>query len=172
MPLCYGGGIVSSEMAVDIIKLGFEKVLIGRSAVTDPEFLIDLVQRVGSQSVAVSIDILENPEGVYSVMLENATKTYRTDICKLCMDLEKAGAGELCINSINREGSMKGYDTKLAKLIYESTSVPVIINGGCGSVAHMQEVIDSVGNIGIGVGTFFQFKGRLRAPMITYSKPY
>ena len=68
-------------------------------------------------AAAVSVDILENPEGVYSVMLENATKTYRTDICKLCMDLEKAGAGELCINSINREGSMKGYDTKLTKLI-------------------------------------------------------
>jgi len=75
------------------------------------------------------------------------------------------------INCIDREGSMSGYDIDLVKHIYPHLNVPLTINGGCGSTAHMMDLINQLGLIGLGVGSFFVFKGRFRAVMISYDKP-
>jgi cyclase len=170
MPLCYGGGISSVDVAENIIQLGYEKVAVGRAAILDHDFVSALATRIGSQSVVASIDV-QKRNGVYEIMLENGTKKTNFDLIDLCVSLESAGVGEIVLNSIDREGSLTGYDLEMANIAYSNLGIPVTVNGGCGSVEHMNNLIDQVGMVGLGVGSFFVFKGRFRAVILSYNKP-
>jgi cyclase len=170
MPLCYGGGIASVDVAENIIQLGYEKVAVGRSAILDHDFVSDLATRIGSQSVVASIDV-KKTDGIYEVVLGNGTQKTNFNLLDLCISLENAGVGEIVLNSIDREGSLIGYDLEMANIVYSNLGIPVTVNGGCGSVEHMKNLIDKVGLVGLGVGSFFVFKGRFQAVMLSYNKP-
>ncbi len=172
MPLCYGGGISSASQAAQVIALGFEKVSISSAALKRPALIRELVQAVGGQSVVVTLDVRKNKLlGGYTVYTRNGKEKQKVNLLEFCGQAAELGAGEIVINSIDRDGEMAGYDLHLAKKVRESVSTPLSILGGAGSVDHLQELIDTVGVVGAAAGSLFVFKGPYRAVLLNYTRP-
>jgi cyclase len=168
MPLCYGGGIRTVEQAKAIVALGVEKVAISSAAIENSELITRLAKEIGSQSVVVVLDVKEDEPGRYSVWTHNGTRPTKFDPVTLAQSLQTKGAGEIVINSINRDGEMRGYDLRLAREVRKVTSVPLTFLGGVGKHAHFKELINAVGVVGAAAGSLFVFKGVYRAVLINY----
>ena len=172
MPLCYGGGITKVEQAVQIVSLGVEKVALSSAAIETPTLLKEIAVAIGSQSVAVVLDIKKH--GLlkkYSLFTHNGTKRIKKDPVEFAKEIEKLGVGEIVINSIDNEGTMKGYDYNLISKIRDAVGVPITVLGGAGTVDDLDKLIKTYGIIGAGAGSFFVFKGPYRAVLISYNKP-
>ncbi len=174
MPLCYGGGITSARQAARIIDLGVEKVSVSAAAVARPGLLREMAAAIGRQSVVAVIDVRKK-SGLFSsgveVCTHNATRGHAYDPAELAKQLEIAGAGEIVINSVERDGTMKGYDLDLAKRLRGALSVPLTVLGGAGSLDDMGALIQCCGVIGAAAGSLFVFKGQYRAVLINYPTP-
>lgn len=169
MPLCYGGGVTTVEQAKRIIGLGTEKVSLGAAAIDDPALVSRMAQALGSQSVVVVIDVKRNcSTGRYEILLHNGTR--RTGLCPIdfARTLEDLGAGEVVINSIDRDGMMQGYDLALVGSVRDETTLPVTALGGAGSLEDIRELITTLGTIGAAAGSLFVFKGTYRAVLVNY----
>lgn len=172
MPLCYGGGIKTVEQAQTIFSLGVEKIAISSAAIDNPEFITDLSERVGNQSVVVVLDVKKKAFGGYEVYTHNASKRSNVKLLDFVSLAEKLGAGEIVINSIDLDGTMKGYDFSLVKKVREQVNTPFTILGGAGNLDHISELINEFGIIGASAGSLFVFKGVYRAVLINYPEPH
>ncbi|MDP3625758.1 MAG: AglZ/HisF2 family acetamidino modification protein [Hydrogenophaga sp.] len=174
MPLCYGGGITSAQQAARIIDLGVEKVSVSAAAVARPGLLGEMAAAIGKQSVVAVIDVRKK-SGMFSrgheVCTHNATLGHAQDPIELALQLEAAGAGEIVLNSVDRDGSLKGYDLDIAQRLRASLKVPLTVLGGAGSLDHMGTLIQRCGVIGAAAGSLFVFKGQYRAVLINYPTP-
>ncbi len=171
MPLCYGGGVTTVEQAERIISLGVEKVALSSAAIERPGLLTETADRIGRQSVVAVLDIRRRAgllRSKYEVTSRNATKVHDVAPVDLARQLEEAGAGEIMINSVDRDGSMSGYDLELAAMMRESTRIPMTVLGGAGSLEDISTLIGRCGTVGASAGSFFVFKGGLRAVLISY----
>jgi cyclase len=158
MPLCYGGGIKTVEQAQRIFGLGVEKIALSSAAIKNPEIITKIAERVGSQSVVVVMDIKKKKIGSrYEVFIHNATKSTGKTPLELAKDIQMLGAGEIVINSIDRDGTMNGYDLKLIEKIRDVVSIPVTVMGGAGTYGDIGEVIRAQGIIGVAAGSLFDF---------------
>jgi cyclase len=169
MPLCYGGSVKTVEQIERIIQLGVEKVAISSAAITNPSLISEAARRVGSQSLVVVIDVkrvglLRRPE----IFIENGKTTTGLNPMDFVGGLEALGAGEVVINSIDRDGQMQGYDLDLIEAIRKRTSLPLTVLGGAGSLGDIQDLIEKFGIIGAAAGSLFVFKGKYRAVLINY----
>lgn len=172
MPLCYGGGIKSVDQARTIISLGVEKVAISSAAVENPELISAIADAVGSQSVVVVFDVARQPRGTdYEVRIHNASMNTGTLAAQAIGRAESLGAGEILVNSIDHDGTMKGYDLTLAKRVREATRLPMTVLGGAGSLADVGKLISTCGVVGAAAGSLFVFKGPYRAVLINYPDP-
>lgn len=172
MPLCYGGGIRDAETAARIIALGYEKTSISASALERPELISDVARRVGTQSTVVTVDVRrEGLMGGYKIYSHNGKRRHKHDLFEFVKEAEARGAGEIVINSIDRDGMMQGYDLKLARRIRDLVNTPLSFVGGAGSTADMAALIDSLGPVGAGAGSLFVFNGKYRAVLISYARP-
>lgn len=172
MPLCYGGGVRTAEHALRLIKLGFEKVSVSRSALARPQLVREMADAVGRQSVVVTLDVRRT--GLfrnYTVFTENGRKTVKGKLTNMLQQFEELGAGEIIVNSIDRDGMMQGYDLDLARTVRESVSVPITILGGAGTVDHMRQLIGVIGTCGAAAGSMFVFTGVYRAVLLSYVRP-
>lgn len=174
MPLCYGGGITSAQQAARIIDLGVEKVSVSAAAVKNPTLLGQMAEAIGRQSVVAVVDVRKK-SGLFAkgheVCTHNATRGHLEDPVELACRLEAAGAGEIVLNSVDRDGSMKGYDLELAHRMRSALKVPLTVLGGAGSLEHMGELFQRCGVVGAAAGSLFVFKGRYRAVLINYPPP-
>lgn len=169
MPLAYGGGVRSIEQIERIIGLGVEKVALSAVLADNPALVSDAASRVGSQSVVAVIDVrksgmLRRPE----VVIHNGTKRTGLDPVQFARDLEQRGAGEIVVNSVDRDGTMDGYDLDLIARIAENVTIPMTLMGGAGSLDHVAELWRAQGIIGAAAGSLFVFKGKYRAVLINY----
>ncbi len=174
MPLCYGGGITSAQQASRIIDLGVEKVSISAGAVARPELLGEMAAAIGRQSVVAVIDVRKKSAlfaSGHEVCTHNATRAYPMDPVELARHLEAAGAGEIVLNSVDRDGTMKGYDLDLAHRLRTALSVPLTVLGGAGSLDHVSALIHRCGVVGAAAGSLFVFKGQYRAVLLNYPTP-
>jgi cyclase len=172
MPLCYGGGISSAAQASQIISLGFEKVSVSAAALARPALIREMARAIGGQSVVVTLDVRKNKLlGGYTIFTHNGKEKQKVNLLEFCRQAAELGAGEIVINSIDRDGEMAGYDLDLARKVRDSVSTPLSILGGAGNVGHLQELIDTVGVVGAAAGSMFVFKGHYRAVLITYARP-
>lgn len=171
MPLCYGGGITTPQQAARIIGLGVEKVSVSAAALARPVLLSEMAAAVGRQSVVAVLDVRKK-SGLFSkgyeVCTHNARQVHKTDPIALVQQLQKAGAGEIVINSIDRDGEMQGYDIELARQARAVAKVPLTLLGGAGSLAQMGELFAACGVVGAAAGSLFVFKGPYRAVLINY----
>lgn len=171
MPLSYGGGVKSVEQIERIISLGVEKVALSSIAIHKPDLVTQAAEHVGSQSIVVVIDVKKSPKNAnYEVFTHNGSKAtgLRPDL--FVSQIEQLGAGEVVINSIDRDGVMKGYDMDLVALVREATALPLTILGGAGSLNDISNLIKTYGIIGAAAGSLFVFKGVYRAVLINYPK--
>jgi cyclase len=168
MPMCYGGGIRSIEDIKEILKAGVEKVVINTQAVENPAFIYQASQVFGTQSIVVSIDVRKNMAGDYIVFTHGGTVPTSLDPITLATQMEKMGCGEILLNSIDRDGTMQGYDTGLIRNITQVVTVPVIACGGAGCLAHFAEAIEIGRSSAVAAGSLFVFQGRYRAVLINY----
>lgn len=169
MPLCYGGGVSTVEQVLKIISLGVEKVAISASAVQMPELISEVAERVGSQSIVVVMDVKKS--GFlrrYEVFTHNGTKGTGLDPVAFAKRVEALGAGEVVVNSIDRDGEMKGYDMDLVVRVREAITLPLTVMGGAGSLNDIEGLIRNFGIIGAAAGSLFVFKGKYRAVLINY----
>ena len=174
MPLCYGGGINSAEQALKIIDMGVEKVAVSSAAVDNPKLITQIADAVGSQSVVAVLDVRKKrgffSKG-YEVVTHNAQKIIGQNYLEIACQLQEAGAGELVINSVDRDGSMEGYDLPLVREIHHAIRIPMTVLGGAGSNEHIKKIFLQLGIVGAAAGSLFLFKGKFRAVLINYPTP-
>lgn len=169
MPLCYGGGIKTVEQAQHIFSLGVEKIVISSIAVEKPEIISQIAKRVGNQSVIVVLDVKKKfLSNKYEICTHNATIGTGIDPVGFAKKCESLGAGEIVINSIDQDGTMKGYDQTIIDKIREAIHIPITVLGGAGTLEHIGEMISKHGIIGAAAGSLFVFKGKYRAVLINY----
>lgn len=172
MPLCYGGGIKTVEQAKRIIELGVEKVAISSAAIENPKLISQVAEEIGRQSIVVVLDIRKNKRsGNYEVWTHNGQTNMGRAPAQVAAQVEKLGAGEIVLNSIDNEGLMKGYDFALVEEVREATTLPMTALGGAGSLEDIGELIRRFGIIAAGVGSLFVFKGVYKAVLINYPTP-
>ncbi len=172
MPLCYGGGVTTRAQAKRIVGLGVEKVAISAAAIARPELVSEIADEVGSQSIVVVLDVKKPMFGTdFDVYTHNGKNKVRDRLATLVAEFERRGAGEIVINSIDRDGMMHGYDLDLAERIRQTTHLPVTMLGGAGSLDDIGALIGRCGIIGAAAGSLFVFKGTYRAVLINYPNP-
>lgn len=174
MPLCYGGGVKTADQAARIVDLGVEKVAVSAAAITNPALLTAMASAVGRQSVVAVVDVRKK-SGLfakgYEVYTHNAKVAHKLDPLVLAKQLQDAGAGEIVINSVDRDGFMQGYDLDLASQFRAVLKVPMTLLGGAGSLEHMGQLVSELGVVGAAAGSLFVFKGKYRAVLINYPTP-
>lgn len=167
MPFAYGGGITSLEQARRLFALGVEKVVINTAAERTPGLVSEIAAAAGSSSVVASVDVKRNWRGQHSVWVAGGRRDTRRDPVAWARELERAGAGEILLTSINRDGTQSGYDLELVRRVAEAVGIPVVAAGGAGTLAHFREAVDS-GASAVAAGAMFVFHGKHRAVLITY----
>jgi cyclase len=171
MPLCYGGGVKTVDAAKRIVGLGVEKVAVSSAAVDNPHLLTEMALEIGGQSVVVVLDVRRTKNGTYEVWTHNGRKNTKRLVEVAAAEAERAGAGEIVVNSIDNDGMMKGYDLDLAVKVRRATRLPMTVLGGAGSLADIGKLIATCGVIGAAAGSLFVFKGAYRAVLINYPNP-
>lgn len=167
MPLSYGGGITRIEQADQLFYIGIEKIIVNASAVYNPKIITEISKKYGSQSIVASIDVKKNWFGKtfsYTFCGEKNTNRNPVEFAKECQEL---GAGEILLTSIDREGTYSGYDLALIKIICDNLSIPVIANGGAGSISHMKDAIMN-GASAVAAGNMFVYQKPHNAVLISY----
>lgn len=168
MPLCYGGGVKTIEQAQRIFGLGIEKIALSSAAIQHPNLVTKIAERVGSQSVIVVLDVKKKLFGGYELYTHNGQISTGINPVKFAKELEQAGVGEIIINSIDKDGTMNGYDFTLIDQISEVVNIPLTVLGGAGSLDDIQKVIERYGVIGVAAGSLFVFQGPYKAVLINY----
>ena len=167
MPLTYGGGVHSVEQFERLISLGVEKVAVSAAAVADLGLVGRAATRVGRQSVVVVIDVRRTGSN-FEVFTHNGSRATGIDAIAFARRAEAAGAGEIVLNSIDRDGQMKGYDLELVRGVRAAVTLPLTVLGGAGSLADIGALVREFGIIGAAAGSLFVFKGVYRAVLISY----
>jgi cyclase len=167
MPFGYGGGITSVEQVKRLFALGVEKAILNTGAAANPALVEAAAAVAGSSSVVVSMDVRRSLLGRYSVWVRSGLTDAGRDPVEYAQEMEHRGAGELLVQSIDRDGTQAGYDLELIRRVAEAVSVPVVAAGGAGSLAHFKQAADA-GASAVAAGSYFVFHGKHRAVLITY----
>jgi len=167
MPFTVGGGIQTLEQIRLLLRAGAEKVALNAYAASHPEFIKQASEEFGSSTIVVSMDVHKKKFfGGQRVFVQNGTKATLFEPVEYARLMQSMGAGELLVNSVERDGMMTGYDTSLVGKISHEVDIPVIACGGAGNVADMAQVIES-GASAAAAGSMFVFHGPRRAVLIS-----
>jgi cyclase len=167
MPIAYGGGVESPRHAEALFKRGAEKVIITTAAGRDPKMLRDLVAAFGSQSIVAGIDVKSTWWRGLGAFASAGRARISRDPIALAREFEEQGAGEILVNSIDRDGTMSGYDLPLVRAMSEAVRIPVIASGGAGSMEHLREAI-AAGASAAAAGSLFVYQGPHRGVLVNY----
>ncbi len=162
MPLAYGGGITRMQECDALLRVGVEKFVLGRAA-SDSALIGEMVGRLGSQAVVACVDVRGDGQDAHCRHPDGT----RQDPASVCTSLADLGVGEIILQSIDRDGSRRGYDLPLLRRISSCVSIPVIALGGAGQLDDLLDGIDA-GASAAASGSAFVFLGRLRAVLVTY----
>jgi cyclase len=168
MPLGYGGGIRTLEDMQNLFGLGLEKIIINSIAIESPSIIQEASDLFGSQSIVISIDAKKNTFGRYEPYINSGKTKTLWDPVKWAQESERLGAGEIIINSIDRDGTMKGYDIPLIKAVSTSVSIPVVACGGAGKVEDFGTAVHDGGASAVAAGSMFVYYGKHRAVLINF----
>jgi cyclase len=168
MPFAVGGGISTLEDIRAIIGAGAEKVVIGSAAVNNPSFIREAADAFGSSTICVCLDVKKKLLGGQKVWSLNGTKASSYAPVEFAQLMQQNGAGEIIVQSIEKDGIMQGYDIDLVKAISEAVSIPVVALGGAGKIEHLKEVYQKGFANGLASGSFFVYQGEKRGVLISY----
>ncbi len=171
IPLAYGGGIRSMDDVKKLLSIGIEKLIMNTSAVETPSLVREVADHAGSQAAVVSMDVKKGLLSKYEVFTHCGQKKTGLDPVKHAVEMERMGVGEIIINSIDRDGTMQGYDIDLVRKVADAVRVPVVACGGAGNLSHVSEVIKQGHASAAAAGSIFVFQGPLRGVLISYPTP-
>jgi len=156
IPLSFGGNIKSIDEIREILKCGADKVVINTIAIENPQFITESAAKFGSQCIIVGIDVKKEGE-TYKVFSHHGKVITDKNPIQWAKEVEKLGAGEIFLNSIDRDGTSKGYDTQIIKLISDSVKIPVISCGGVGIFEHFVEGFTQGNASAVAAGNIFNY---------------
>jgi len=168
MPFAVGGGITTLEQIKSIIAAGAEKVVINTKASCDPDFIRSASENFGSSTIVVCIDVKKGFLSKEQTWILNGRKPTGISPVEFAKKVEERGAGEIIIQSINRDGSMQGYDIDLIRKISEAVRIPVIALGGAGNIQHMKQAYTEAYANGLAAGSMFVYHGARNGILINY----
>jgi len=157
VPLTVGGGISTIEDFRETLNAGANKVSINSSALKNPSFIKEASDIFGSQCVVVGIDAKRNDDGAYSVYANGGRIDMKLDLIEWVKKVEELGAGEICLNSIDNDGTKDGYDIELLNAVCEAVKIPVIASGGCGKLEDFSEVFEKTNSSAALAASLFHF---------------
>lgn len=168
MPLCYGGGVSRLPQIEQLLRIGVEKIAINSALVHQPELVQQAVREFGSSTIVASIDYRKGLFGRTQVFTHSGTRGTGRPPVEIARHAEELGAGEILLNSIDRDGTLEGYDVDTIHQVSDAVSVPVIAAGGAGSLADFRSAIVDGHASAVAAGAMFVFHGRHRAVLISY----
>jgi len=157
VPLTVGGGVTSLDQMLALLHAGADKVLINTSAYSNPDMIGLAANKFGSQCVVVSIDARKLERGEYRCFSHAGTIDTGKKVTDWAQELADRGAGEILLTSIDRDGTMTGYDLRLVELVAKGVDIPVIASGGAGNYQHMIDVIQQGGASAVAAASIFHF---------------
>lgn len=170
MPMAYGGGISTVDDARAVFACGVEKVVLNTAALHRPGLMEEIARIFGSQALVVSVDVRRNLFGTASAYTHGGTRKVDKPLLDLVRELERRGAGELLIHSMDRDGTMQGYDLPLIHAVSTAVRIPVV---ACGGAARVQDFVAAMREgkaSAVAAGSMFVFNGKHRAVLISYPK--
>ncbi len=167
VPLSYGGGIRSIEDVRRVLTSGVEKIVLGTVAADEPELITEAARIFGAQAVIVAVDARRTGPGEFETFVASGTRPLHISPAAYAREAASRGAGEILVTSIDRDGTMEGYDTELIRLVADAVDVPVIACGGAGDRNDIAIPIDA-GASAVAAGSIFVFQGRERGVLINF----
>lgn len=157
VPFACGGGVSTLEQASVLISAGAEKVVINSAAVERPALIQEISERYGRQCLVVSIDAMRDENGSYEVCTRNGSSPTGLSPVEWAREVERLGAGEILLNSVQRDGTMEGYDIPLIRAVADVVSIPVIAAGGAGDTTHFAPAILEGHAAAVAAGSIFHY---------------
>jgi cyclase len=157
MPLTFGGGIRTVADAVARITHGADKVTVNTRAIEEPEFIAELAGTIGSQATVVSIDARSRGADGWEAFSHFGARASGRDVVIWAQQAEALGAGEIFLNSIDRDGKAEGYDLELIRAVIDATNIPVIACGGVGTFKHLVDGVTIGGASAVSAANIFHF---------------
>lgn len=156
VPFSVGGGISDIEHARQLFRVGADKIVVNTAAFDNPDLINHIVREFGSQAVIVSVDA-KKIEEEYFVVTNSGQQVRDMKVVEWVQEVERRGAGEILITSIDRDGMMNGYDIDLCKLVTSHVKIPVIASGGAGCKEDFLQVISEAGVDAVAAASIFHF---------------
>ena len=168
VPLTFGGGVNSIDIIRKILQAGADKVAINSAAFENPELITQAADKFGSQCVVASIDVRKALSGGYEAHRLSGTQPTGKEVVEWARKLEELGAGEILLTSIERDGTMEGYDLDLLRSVTRAVKIPVIASGGAGNYEHMYLAIREAGASAVAAASIFHFTEQTPLEAKTY----
>ncbi len=170
VPLTVGGGISTIDDFRETLRAGADKVSINSSAVKNPKLIAEAADIFGSQCVVVGVDAKRNGTGGYTVYVNGGRIDMHLDLIQWVKEIQRLGAGEICLNSIDADGTKAGFDIEMLNAVCDAVKIPVIASGGCGSLSDFSDVFEQTGATAALAASLFHFKELTVQQVKTYLK--
>lgn len=141
IPLTVGGGLRSVDDIRSVLRAGADKVSLNTAAIKDPDLIRRASRTFGASTIVVTIEAIRQPDGRYLAFTDNGREHTGVEVVSWAVRAEELGAGEICLTSVDREGTGKGYDLDLIRAVANAVSIPVIAHGGAGGPDHVAEAV-------------------------------
>jgi cyclase len=157
IPLTVGGGIRTIDDIRTVLRAGADKVSINTAAINDPNFIKQASEIFGSSTIVIAIEAIKSPDGKYYAYTNNAREYTGVEVLYWAKEVERLGAGEILLTSVDNEGMGNGFDIELIKKVTEIVNIPVIAHGGCGSVNHIEKAISIGGASAVAIASLMHY---------------
>lgn len=158
VPLTVGGGIKTVDDIRDTLRAGADKVSVNSQAVQNPGLIKDGADIFGSQCICVGIDAKKVSDKKWTVFINGGRVDYKLDLIEWVKTIEQLGAGEICLNSIDADGTKAGFDIEMLDAVCKSVNIPVIASGGAGKIEDFSDVFEKTGATAALAASLFHFK--------------
>lgn len=156
MPMSVGGGVAKVDHIGQLLAVGADKVCINSAALADPDLISQGAKLYGNQCIVVSVDVRREQDG-WRVFSHSGTRATAYDAVSWARKAESLGAGEIILTSIDRDGTMSGYDVEVTRRVTQAVSIPVVASGGAGEFSHMAEVLRDGGASAVSAASIYHF---------------
>lgn len=170
MPFSVGGGVNSLERINSLLKNGAEKAILNSSAIDNIAFVKEASDYFGSSTITVCVDIRKNLFGKYQVYSHRQQKTLSVPYIDYIKQIEDSGAGEIIIQSVDNDGMMNGYDTRLYEALSKEINIPIVALGGAGDIHDMEKLWNETAVNSFSAGSMFVYFNKMRGVLINYPK--
>lgn len=171
MPLSYGGGIDSLEMAKRVFDTGFEKIILNTAAYANPALITEIANVYGAQAVVVSVDVKRGLFGGVHLVSGGGRVRQKGTAMAWCQEMEQRGAGEILLTSVDREGTWSGFDLDLIAEVSDAVSIPVIAHGGASKLSDLTQAVCEAGASAVAVGSMVVFQKKGMGVLVNFPAP-